>query len=433
MQKSLQSLLLISALSFTVLFSTNVAAQCGTRYHDKIFADSVKSDIKYGYNTRYNGAVDSLKMDIYFPKGDVLTSRPVVFMAHGGNFLGGSKTGADVKPMCQDLARMGYVAVSINYRVGMSNFPFPGPDSSDATEAVMRAVQDGRAAVRFMRKSFEVSGNPYGIDTSKIFFGGVSAGGFIGLHMAYLDELSEFPSYVDTVGSAGLSGGYEGNSGSPGYSSQVHGIINVCGALGDTAWMKPGDEPVLSLHGNNDATVPYGSDMIYLVGTYPLLEIDGSFSVDAKADELGLINCFETYEGADHTPHVAGGTAATQALYYDTTITIIRNFLAYFVCGDALNCSYGPPIVNYIGIGENDLAKNIKVYPNPATTEINFDFGKIENEITLSLIDLTGKTVFTQITNQNKLSIPINSFSKGMYLVNIKVGNEILNSKLIIE
>src|SRR6478735_8946567 len=140
MKKSLRAIFLFPTLLLAVALSTNASAQCGTRYHDKIFNDSVVSNIKYGYNLRSTGAVDSLKLDIYFPKGDVLTARPVVFMAHGGNFLGGSKTGGDVKPLCQDLARMGYVAVSINYRVGMTNFPLPGPDSSDATESVMRAV-----------------------------------------------------------------------------------------------------------------------------------------------------------------------------------------------------------------------------------------------------------------------------------------------------
>jgi len=427
MKKTLLNTIILTTLIFGSLFTNSASAQCGTRYHDKIFIDSVKSDIKYGYNLRYNGAVDSLKLDIYFPKGDALAARPVVFMTHGGNFLGGSKTGTDVKPLCQDLARMGYVAVSINYRVGMSNFPLPGPDSTDATEAVMRAVQDGRAAVRFMRKSFETGGNPYKIDTSMIFFGGVSAGGFVGLHMAYMDEISEFPSYIDTIGQPGLGGGLEGNTGNLGYSSRIHGVINICGALGDSAWIHPGDEPVLSLHGDNDATVPYGSDVIVLLGAFPLLEVDGSFSVAARATEVGIVNCFETHEGQGHTPHVSN------AAYYDTTLNLIRNFLAHFVCSDALDCSYGPSIVNYIGINEVPLIENVSMYPNPAATEVTLEFGKITGTVNVSLIDITGKTVINTNTNENRLTISRNDLPAGMYLVRIKAGDQVATTKLIFE
>lgn len=426
MKKNLLTRLILTIFCGSII-SISANAQCGTRYHDKIFTDGVWSNIKYGYNTNSSGAVDSLKLDIYYPVGDIITSRPVVFVAHGGNFLGGSKTGTDVKPLAQDLARMGYIAVSINYRVGMTGFPLPGPDSSDATESVMRAVQDGRAAVRFMRKSFEVGGNPYGIDTSKLFFSGVSAGGFIGLQMAYLDKMSEFPTYIDTVGKPGLTGGLEGNSGSPGYSSQIHGVINICGALGDTAWMEVGDEPLLSLHGDNDATVPYGSATIVLLGTYPLLEVDGSYSIADKATQLGIENCFETWEGQGHTPEVSNAT------YYDTTITLMRNFLAHFVCGDSLNCSHGPAIVNYIGVNEYVLNENLHVYPNPAATDVTIDFGNITESKNICLIDATGKIVLNTITNENRITIGRNNLPAGLYLAKIKVGEVISTTKLVFE
>jgi carboxylesterase type B len=77
-------------------------------------------------------------------------------------------------PICKDLAKLGYVAVSIEYRLGMNGLPFPGPDSSDATEAVMRGVHDGRAAVRYFRKNAIIDGNTYKIDTNNIFFGWLS-------------------------------------------------------------------------------------------------------------------------------------------------------------------------------------------------------------------------------------------------------------------
>jgi acetyl esterase/lipase len=76
--------------------------------------DSVASNIQYGTNMKFNNASQNLLLDIYFPKGDSESDRPLILIAHGGNFLGGSKTGIDVKPLAQDWARMGYVGPALH-------------------------------------------------------------------------------------------------------------------------------------------------------------------------------------------------------------------------------------------------------------------------------------------------------------------------------
>jgi len=416
-----KSILVASLLIFSV---KNVSAQCGQRYHDKIFTDSVVSNIQYGANVKMNNQNQNLLMDIYFPKGDSETSRPLIIIAHGGNFLGGSKAGTDVKPLAQDWARMGYVVASIEYRVGMTGLPLPGPDSTDAGEAVMRAVHDAKASVRFLKNSF-ANGNPYGIDTNLIFFSGVSAGGFMALHLGYMDEMSEFPSYIDTVNQYGLHGGLEGNSNALPYNSKVTGIINICGAIGDTAWIKAGDVPMCLFHGTNDNTVPYGSAEISLLGLYPLLQVDGSESIAERADEMGIEYCFEIHEGEDHTPHIS----STQI--YDTTLNISRNFLAKYVCGDAMSCSYGPAITSVIDLEEvNNL---ISVYPNPATnyTEILFNENNFGAEF--KLYDIHGKLISSQMITDTKITLNRNNLPSGIYFIRITNGEKVQTSKLIFE
>ena len=61
-------------------------------------------------------------------------------------------------------------------------------DSIDGTETVVRAVHDYRAAIRYFKKDFSENGNIYGIDTSLIFAGGVSAGAITAVHVAYMDN-----------------------------------------------------------------------------------------------------------------------------------------------------------------------------------------------------------------------------------------------------
>ena len=100
---------------------------------------------------------------------------------------------------------MGYVTASFSYRLGIDNlFDF----QTSFVEAVWRGVHDSRAAVRYFRKSVEM-GNPYHIDPERIYLGGVSAGGFIAMHHAYVDEESEIPTYIDES-EPGLGGGLEG-------------------------------------------------------------------------------------------------------------------------------------------------------------------------------------------------------------------------------
>jgi para-nitrobenzyl esterase len=415
----------LTGAAFLAAIDSN--AQCsGLRYRDFVFAqDSVISNITYGSNTSFSGSNVTLKLDVHMPQGDNASARPLIVLAHGGNFLGGSKTGGDVIQLCNDLSRMGYVVASIDYRVGMTNFPFPGPDSTDATESVMRAVHDMRAAIRFFRKDVITNGNLYRIDTNNIYSAGVSAGGFMAMHVPYLDDEAEFPSWADTTNQQGLHGGIEGQSGNPGYSSNVRACINLCGALGDTAWIKPGDEPACLLHGDQDGTVPYGSAIIVLLGSYPLLGVDGSYSIAARLNQLNIEYCFETHEGEDHVPHVGS------APHYDTTLNVMRNFLVHFICNDPLNCNYNNPI------GINDLPalpSLIGMYPNPASDMVRVDLSRLAIAPDyIELVDNTGRVVDQIPANNNsQLQLDISAYSNGLYLLRVVGENYNYSSSLII-
>ncbi len=346
MKKLLLSLggIFISTLSFF--------AQCTDgRYHQFVFSNyTLESDIVYGSNVTYTGVPQSLTMDIYQPAGDVSAPRALVVMAHGGSFITGSKTGPDVVGFCQDLAKMGYVVASINYRLGFGIANL----QAEATAAVMRGTQDLKAAVRYFRKSVAENNNPYNINPDLIYSAGVSAGGFCALHLAYLDQPEEIPSFLD-MNATGIDNSMEGNSGNAGYSSDVNAIVNICGALGDTAWIHPGDEPAMLLHGTNDNTVPYGSATLSLFGV-AVTEVDGSFSINERMTEVGVDHCFEIHEGQDHVPSLSN------AAYYDTTLSFMSQFLAEQICQYNFNCQY-----QAIATGLNEVENNVvQVYPNPS-------------------------------------------------------------------
>ena len=394
----------------------NINAQCtGDRYKMQVFWESeVTSDIQYGSNINTQGNNENLTLDVYEPTGDSLANRPLLILAHGGSFIGGSKTGADVVSLATDFAKMGYVVASINYRLGFEGLSSGTLDSITATETVVRSVHDFRAAIRFFKKNFSENGNTYGIDTSLIFGGGVSAGAITAVHVAYLDELSELPTYIDTT-KAGLGGGIEGNSGNPNYvSSGLVGIINIAGALRDTSWITPTSIPVLSFHGDQDGTVPYGSDIIYLQGFFAIMMVDGSQSIHLRAENVGITNCLHTHEGADHIPHSLDNQAAE---YTDTTLTISSNFMSALVCNETFNCIYDGTTV-YVGLSEKNTT-DANVYPIPSQGNINIEAGNIIEEIQLT--NLLGERVLVkQGTNSDNMQITRNNLPNGVYILSIK-------------
>ncbi|MGB0424946.1 MAG: alpha/beta hydrolase, partial [Flavobacteriales bacterium] len=187
----------IFLLSVTsLLFTFAMSAQCENgRYLNLVFDEvSETENISYGANTQWDGTAADLLLDVYQPVGDTETARPLVIFAHGGSFVGGSKDGEDVIYLAEDFAKMGFVTASINYRLGT---PTTTELEIPMKQAVIRGYHDMKAAIRWFRKNAAEDGNTYAIDPDKIFIAGVSAGGFITTHVAYMDEIEEIPAEID--------------------------------------------------------------------------------------------------------------------------------------------------------------------------------------------------------------------------------------------
>ena len=415
-------------IAVAMFFGTiNINAQCtGDRYKMQIFSGfDITSDILYGNNISYTGSSEDLTLDVYEPAGDTETNRPLMIICHGGNFTSGSKTGSDVVPLAEDITKMGYVVASINYRLGFEGIGSPGTlDSITATETVVRAVHDYRAAIRYFKKDFSENGNTYGIDTSLIFASGVSAGAITAVHVGYMDQASEIPTYIDT-NKVGLGGGIEGISGNQGYSSNIAGVINIAGAIRDTSWINTNDTPILSFHGDQDATVPYGTDIIWLLGAFEIMRVDGSQSIHLRTNNVGITNCFLTHYGAGHVPHVGSD------LFKDTTLTYMSNFMSSIVCNETLNCSYDGTTVTNVAVSET-LSYKTDIYPNPTS-----NFFRINSEVLIeeiNIINLLGEIVATE-RNVNSTSIEMqrNNIPSGVYLLTIKTVNGVKTQKISFE
>jgi predicted esterase len=398
--KTLSHLALFIALTLDLI---EVSAQCdGTRYLNFVFLDTYSTvDVQYGSNINYQGASESLLMDVYEPIGDPVDNRPLVIMCHGGYFLGGDKAAPDMLPLCTDLARMGYVVASINYRVGI---PFGAALEVPYGQAVVRSVQDLRAAIRWFRKNADTEGNTYRINPNQIFVGGASAGGFMALHHAYMDE-NEIPTWLD-MSIPGLEGGLEGNSGNPGYSTEITGILPVSGALGDSDWIDAGDTtPACMFHGDADATVTIDSAMFVLFGLINVTNIEGSNYIADRMDEVGIDHCYHVTPGGGHVPYLG------DAGEYDYTLSLMSGFMQGLICDTQFDCTYHE--INDISSNTNEVASSQTgiFYPNPASNSIFIKANTSQTLVTIYASD--GK----KVCETRGATFDVSELPEGMYVV----------------
>ena len=271
------------------------------RYINEIFDVSIDYGIEYGENTNQTlfgqTITETLYMDIYSPSDDNFNSRPLIFFMFGGSFIGGSKLSPDIVALCNQYAKRGYVAVAIDYR--LTPALFFNPNEETAYKAVLKAIHDVKAAIRYFRMMDESSPELYHIDPDRIFVGGVSAGAIAAVNAGYLNNIEEIPLFLmDEYDSLG---GLEGNSGNEGYDSSFHGIVNLSGAVGNRDWIVENDIPIVSMHGDQDDVVPYDDDLVTLFGLNML--VDGSFIIHERMLELGNYSALHTYENQGHSPY----------------------------------------------------------------------------------------------------------------------------------
>jgi acetyl esterase/lipase len=140
----------------------------------------VARDVVYG-----EPGGEKLLMDIYRP--DTAGPHPAVVLVHGGGWLGGSKEGHQHLGML--LARNGYVACAINYRLA-PKYPYPA------------ALDDCQRAVRWIR----AHAKEYDANPNRVGALGDSAGGHLVALIGVRDtrdnsdrELARFKSRPDAV------------------------------------------------------------------------------------------------------------------------------------------------------------------------------------------------------------------------------------------
>jgi len=362
----------------TIFLILNVASAQDYRYVETIFPASVlTSGIVYGsaaflnypYIDETSTTMQDLILDIYQPEGDNLDNRPAIIFSHGGGFYTGSRTVDDMVAFCDTFARKGYVTISIDYRQGVEVFD---NGNMHYTRAAFRGLQDGRTAVRFIRANAAT----YGINPDQIYWGGNSAGSFIGLNSIFMDE-DEIPDYAgatsytnpiypfNTIIAPDLGGLDIGSNTS--YNGEPNAVMALRGGVGDTLIIEPeNNQAVFLVHGTADQVVPFNSGPPFNLSN--INPVYGSNSMFIRLNSIG-IPAFETYfvEDVDHefygvdNGNWSNGTSGN--VYWDTVVAKATNFF----------WQQHKPLANF-NFSANDLDVNFTDMSSGATSWY-WDFG----------------------------------------------------------
>jgi len=271
----------------------------GIRYMDEVFDSVVKTeDIVYGnapdlpfwFWVESNTIDIDLEMDVYEPEGDTLENRPVIIFAHTGSFFSGHNELDDVVDLSISAAKRGYVAISISYRLGLNIL-----STYSGERAVYRAVQDGGAAIRYLREYPE----EFGINPQQIFMWGTSAGALLALHLSYLGD-NDRPD-------ATYGGGGDPDLGCPicegndyVHDPKPNAIVSCWGAIGHLDWIDVDDTvPAIMFHGTADPIVPFNSGFPFTLDI-ALPIVYGSNLIHDRLDEVGIENELHAESGLLH-------------------------------------------------------------------------------------------------------------------------------------
>jgi len=391
--RKIYHLLPVMMFAFVGLEAQNPGCD-GSRYLNDQFSTVKKSTVVYAPTIGHLGQNFNLQMDVYEPEGDSLAARPVVILAHGGSFILGDKS--NMQRWCELLAKKGYVAASIQYRL----FPFlilGLPDSTKIFDTAVKATGDMKAAVRYFREDAETA-NLFRADAANIFIGGYSAGAVTALHTAYLDEDDQIPAFLQAMIDA--NGGLEGISGTPSnktYDSSSKAVINMSGGIYRSYWLDANEPPLVSVHGTADATVPYTFGLAAGIAF-----LEGSSLVHAQAESVGLWNNLLTVPGAGHSNLY--DQAAWQP-YIDTFWTNTTSLMESIACATSSSST------------EPATAEPWAIFPNPGSGEVlRVQFPESASPTDLLVFDLTGRIVFRQHNVTNQQPILLNQLPKGTYL-----------------
>ena len=433
------------------------------------------SNIVYGTAIDFGGQNRLLRMDVSIPANDTppTCGRPLLIAIHGGAFMGGSKSTGAPPFLMKEFAQRGYVTASINYRLGMFqtasaiNCNIPNwnclnmADTAEWYRAVYRGMQDAKGAIRYLLNQKD----SLKIDPKNIFVVGESAGGFIALATAFIDDtlekhpscyaintvarpnaIYESPCLVSTGHTTSLSalnlsrpdlGSIHGDLNPTSVNYTIKGVGSIYGAITYDYFSKYAysKSPVIyAYHQPNDLIVPYKQQRIFhdynicaqgfpancqsIVSRPYVYGSSGIFNLIKKlkptVPQLPDYLFDSTLNTANCAMQVSNPALTGHAI--DQGKLRSKNMAKFFskqIDTSSANCLQS-------AIQTVEQKTIFRVFPNPSSGIVNIQVNANINQWTIQLKEMSGKTLKTAV-NQNV--IEMSEYKSGLYMIVLSADN----------
>jgi len=381
----------------------------------------------YGSAPAVTGQMQDLILNIYYPceTYDTLPKRPLIVLMHGGMFLSGSLTHLD--STCQEFAKRGFVAATIEYRQGWEYVDncqaVTVPTVISADRAIYRGIQDLHASMRYLVHN----AGEYKIDTAWVFCGGVSAGAFAAVDMAFIkpEQLyNRWPYCNDPKFGPPL--GYLNASGNDLTDSfSIKGLFHNWGSIVDINYIQPSNViPVISFAGDEDKLSPIDSGFFLGCSHYDLMF--GSRAICDRLTDYG--SCSEM------NIKVNGGHGVYNDTYEQGVFRVAKAscFFKSLFCNNCSSVIYTDSVPAscslYTSLRELPAHQALQTDPNPSNGRIMI---KSESPIgsPVNIYDIRGILIHQEPLTSAEQELDLDDLEKGIYVIEI----ESARSKIIIQ
>ena len=405
----------IKYCTYLLLLLTGFVVQGQCPMDGRSYEVHAKEDLLYAVDTAFDGTLDSLYLDIYTPVGDANPARPMIVWIHGGGFFRGNKE--YFRDLCKQFAAEGFACSTISYRLGFyppqignTSPPF-SYDDAEPIRAGYRAMQDTKAAIRFLKARHAEDST----DIDHFILSGASAGGIAAVTAAnIIHPQDKYDACKDLEPVKGLDASYErpdlgpveGKFNLNGYDAKVEAVISIFGGIINTDFLGSSyPKHYFLYHQTLDPIVPCETHNGYwlapvLKDNYP--KISGGCSMLDYFDQHGsdgkVIMPF-IVEGVEHGVHDM-----------EALLDSIHVFLGQVLC-QTTAVENADPIVG-----------SIRVFPQPAQTWARVI---LPDGVAIKSVELVGlhaahyTPAYETGMSNSEVLIDVSSLPEGFYILKI--------------
>lgn len=387
-------------------------------------SEQIHSDtaVIYGSAPTFTGEIQDLTLNVFYPaiEIDPLPKRPLIVLMHSGMFLSGSLSTLD--SFCIEFSKRGFIAATIEYRKGweyVDNCQSVTLNNViSANRALYRAIQDLHASMRYLTHHAD----EYHIDTSWIFCGGVSAGAFAAVDMAFITPLELYnlwpycnnPQYGPPLG-------YINNSGNTLTETfSIKGLFHNWGSIVDVDFIKPSNAiPLIGFAGDLDIISPIDSGFFQGCENYELI-----FGTEAISERLNQCGACTEMNKKIHGGHGVYNITYEQCLYRIQKACCFFKSLFCNNCTSSFHTDSIPATCSLITkLGEFNSNIRITLAPNPSTGILTL-MSDSPPGTQISVFTYQGNLVLKRPLQSTRQLLDLNSFGKGLFIVEVGTTRE---------